>query len=534
MEISEEKKISINSNEIVENKKTEEFQIIKDNIVYNFKINLDDFNTINFSISFISKESFKIYEFNPEQNKEIGMLDNPQVIYQEIINEIKDEKFEIIQQDDIEDFILLKLIVNKETREIKLSSTSVNDKIKLDALTKNYISLQKNYIELKEKMKNMEQQNQLINHEISFERNHIYYNSDSGDDSIHYNLNSFHITTNTNYSNPDENHILLEMHSSIWCMLKLNKITYIENDNNIDLEQVAIGFSSGRIIFINLSTLKINQEIKEADTIYSLTQFKDDPNYLISGLENGNLIIYKLNVDKFEQIQILEKPKEIQFIGEINKVITLSDGNLATAERGALSIWKPKIEDGIKKFEFFKELITGNDTCQLLEVNPQIFACAIHRSKLIKVYKNNGEEFPLLGDIEEVESHGSNSNGMAKINDNFFCSGGQNGFIYIVSVNPLQITQKIVLEEDSSYVHFLHNSNDGFIFTSLGDEIIQYRIINDEDNNFIKLEKFEVIEDGENNNAIITTDDGKIFYHQESQDDKLNLGLFKYKQNHIE
>ena len=260
------------------------------------------------------------------------MLDNPEVIYQEIINEIKDEKFEIIQQDDIEDFILLKLIVNKETREIKLSSTSINDKNKLDALTNNYISLQKNYIELKEKMKN-----QLINHENSYDGgNHIYYNSDSGDDSIHYNLNSLHITTNTNYSNPDESHILLDMYSSIWCMLKLNKITYIENDNNIDLEQVAIGFSSGRIIFINLSTLKINQEIKEADTIYSLTQFKDDPNYLISGLENGNLIIYKLNVDKFEQIQILEKPKEIQR-GEINKVITLSDGNLATAERGEIN-----------------------------------------------------------------------------------------------------------------------------------------------------------------------------------------------------
>ena len=48
---------------------------------------------------------------------------------------------------------------------------------------------------------------------------------------------------------------------------------------------------------------------------------------------------------------------------EINKVIALSDCNLATAERGVLSIWKPKIEDGIKKFEFFKELITDNDTC---------------------------------------------------------------------------------------------------------------------------------------------------------------------------
>ena len=83
--------------------------------------------------------------------------------------------------------------------------------------------------------------------------------------------------------------------------------------------------------------------------------------------------------------------------------------------------------------------------------------------------------------------------------------------IYMVSVNPLQLTKKIVLKEDSSYVRFLPNSNDGFIFTSLRDEIIQYRIINDEDNNFIKLEKFEVIEDGENNKAIITTIIEKFF-----------------------
>ena len=49
----------------------------------------------------------------------------------------------------------------------------------------------------------------------------------------------------------------------------------------------------------------------------------------------------------------MEKPQEIKK-GEINKVITLSDGNLITAERGALSIWKPKIEEGIKKLNFVK------------------------------------------------------------------------------------------------------------------------------------------------------------------------------------
>ena len=118
---------------------------------------------------------------------------------------------------------------------------------------------------------------------------------------------------------------------------------------------------------INTTPSSADKKFKRYSFIYvikaiSPTQFKDDPNYLISELENRNLIIYKLNLDKFEQIQILEKPEEMKR-REINKVIALSDCNLATAERGVLSIWKPKIEDGIKKFEFFKELITDNDTC---------------------------------------------------------------------------------------------------------------------------------------------------------------------------
>ena len=171
-------------------------------------------------------------------------------------------------------------------------------------------------------------------------------------------------------------------------------------------------------------------------------------------------------------------------------------------------------EEGIKKFEFCKELITDDDTCQLLEVNPQIFACAIYSSKLIKVYKNEGKDYPLLGNIVNAESHGNNSSAMAKINDNIFCSGGKNGYIYIVSVFPLQVIQKLILTEGLFYISFLHNSNDGFIFTSVRRDIIQYKIIKDDKNNFIKLEKFDTITDGEFNSTITTTRDGKIFYSQ--------------------
>ena len=236
-------------------------------------------------------------------------------------------------------------------------------------------------------------------------------------------------------------HIILNKTSQIWCMLKLNEISIKQKNEKLNL--VALGFSNYKIIIINLKNMKIYQEIGTLSTVYSLAQFKDDSKYLICSLESGQILIYQLNKDKFNQLQILEKPKKINR-GEINKIITLSDGNLATAERGALSIWKPKKgKEGI--FEFFKEIITDNDTCQLLEVNPHIFACAIYETKLINIYKNDGNKFPLLGQINNVNSHGNNSNGMAKINDNIFCSGGKNCSIYVISVEPIQVIQTIIL-----------------------------------------------------------------------------------------
>ena len=313
------------------------------------------------------------------------------------------------------------------------------------------------------------------------------------------------------------NTISFEFYSSVWAMLKLNKIIYKENNENKELNLAAISFSNGKIIIININTMKIHQELRAQNTPYSLTQFKDDPNYLISSISNGQLIIYILKENKNEQFQVLEKPTNLKK-GGFNKVIALSDGNLLSSDRGSLSIWKPKIEEGIKKFEFFKEILTDADTCHLVEVNPQVFACAIHPLKMIKVFRNDGNEYPLLGKIKNVESHGSNSNGMARINDNLFCSGGIYGFIYIVSIEPLQLIQKIYFKENTlSIVRFLHRSYDGFIFTSFRGEIIQYKVIYNEDGNFINLEIYNIINDiGDDNQAIFTTDDGKIFYSQKN------------------
>lgn len=87
--------------------------------------------------------------------------------------------------------------------------------------------------------------------------------------------------------------------------------------------------------------------------------------------------------------------------------------------------------------------------------------------------------------------------------------------------------------EDINFVYT--NSDDRFIFTSYNDSIIQFKIIKDEDDNYIKLEKFVSIDCGAYNEFIITTDDGKIFNKTkvENIDDyfnKTNLFLNEYKQ----
>ena len=236
--------------------------------------------------------------------------------------------------------------------------------------------------------------------------------------------------------------IILNTSSEIWCMLKLNNIIY----NDVNLNLVAIGFEDKKIIIVNLLRMEIHQVLNTDATVYSLTQFKNDSKYLICSLSDGKLILYIFKGNKYQIHHTLKKPENLDK-GEINKVITLSDGNLATAERGAISIWKPILDIEEKKFEFLKEIITDYDTCQLLEVNPNFLACAMYSPKQINVYKKNVDGYLLLGEITNAESHGNNSNGMAKINDKLFCSGGKNNIINIVLVEPVQIIKKIILGE---------------------------------------------------------------------------------------
>ena len=528
--------------EIFNNAYKSEFNIIKNNLVYNIKLlleNTDNYEKIKIIISFVMNNKFQIYEVYLDQCPEIGKLENYQKTYQNLIGQIKNENIDIIHDKDKEEFILLKLDLNHGIKTIKLLTSVKNDEIKFNVLIKNYKSLEENYIQIKKAGKNNQKKI-----ESEDEQDDIIDNvSDYDDTNNNINaINNFAYTdidnnynNKTTFENSDKNHIILNTSSNIWCMLNLNKILDGLNEPSLNLNLVAIGFSMYKIIIIDLNKMSIYQEIKTPSTVYSLAQFKGDPNYLICSLSNGQVIIYKLKDNKFEEYQILEKPEQFRK-GEINEVITLSNGNIATVDRGSLSIWKPKLDNEQKKFEFFKEIITNNDTCHLLEVNPQVFACAILGSNTINVYKNVGNEYPILGTIKNVFSHGSNSNGMAAINDNIFCSGGINGYIYVVSIDPVQVIQKIMLLENLKwgYVKFIYKSIDGFIFTSVGGGIIQYKIIKDEDDNFIKLEKFNIIEDGVENNAIALTEEGKIFYNSRDPDfiydnDKTKFFLTEYK-----
>ena len=315
-------------------------------------------------------------------------------------------------------------------------------------------------------------------------------------------------------------------------MLKLNSISYFENEQKINLNLVAIGFSSAKIYLINLSTMEIHQTIKESNSIYSLCQFNNNSKYLICSISNGFLSIYVLKDKYYENIQKIQKSSEIKK-GSINKVITLSNGDLASADNGSITIWKQKNVNNnkIDDFEFYKEIITDADTCQLIEVNPNVFACAIYKDKLIRIFKNNSNDYPLLGILRNVESHGNNSNGMAKINDKIFCLGGKNYFIYVVCIEPVQILQKIKLvnEVTLSIISCLNMSNKGFLFVSYGENIIQFKVKNDKRNNFIEFEVYDRKNDYySQSQAFISTNDNKLFY--QIKDNQMNFCLQPFKE----
>ena len=87
-------------------------------------------------------------------------------------------------------------------------------------------------------------------------------------------------------------------------------------------------------------------------------------------------------------------------------------------------------------------------------------------------------------------------------------------------MNQFKSFKKILFEkeeDDHNNIQFILNSNDGFIFTSFDDKIMQFKIIQDEEGNFIRLKKFGEINAGLKNRAIITFENGKIFYKKKTE-----------------
>ena len=85
---------------------------------------------------------------------------------------------------------------------------------------------------LKLKLEKLEQHNQ----------NHYFNNLNFGIRKINNKLKE---------EKDDENHLTIkDYYSSIWCMLNLNPINYIENNKNINLNLAAIGFGNSKIIII--------------------------------------------------------------------------------------------------------------------------------------------------------------------------------------------------------------------------------------------------------------------------------------------
>ena len=517
-----------NQNNLLLNKNI--FKLNYNNSTYDIELMIEENDSnkvIKMKCSKILNDCFYLYE-EIIDNRYLQQIatenNNLEGKFQKLIFLFKNKKARI-ENIILDNSITIKININeKDKLEIKLLKINKDLDFINKELIRKYSSLEKDYIKLKYNNNFLQRQIQRLTNQ---HQNQIHnYNP------FNYSFYRNNIKQKNEEEKDDENHISLKIITSVWCMLKLNPINYTEDNKSNILNLAAIGLGNGNIILINLSTLKIHQGIKSLNTIYSLAQFNNNPNYLLCSLSNGYIIIYKLNNKIYEEIQRLQKPQDLRR-GEFNKVITLSNGDLATAERGAISIWKQKKDNEGKKieeFEFYKEILTNYDTCQIVEVNPNVFACAIYTSKQIKVFNNNGKDYPLLGVISNAESQGSNSNGMAKINDRIFCSGGKNYYIYIIGVNPVQMIQKIKLvkNESLSAISFMHMSNSGYLFTSYNNKIIQFKVCKDENNNFIELEEIFTLEDKEEgSSSIITTDNGKIFYQQKRN----NFGICFYFTN---
>ena len=197
----------------------------------------------------------------------------------------------------------------------------------------------------------------------------------------------------------------------VWCMKKLNDIKINSQQN---LELIAIGGTDNKIFLLNCVNFKYYQIIEEhTDTVNSLEQYKNDPNFLYSSSKDWTINIYKLdNNYKYKLIQKLRKTQTINEFG-INKVIILSNKLLVTSDKRSITIWKNISQDENKiNYIVFYEIIINLNTSNLLEINESVFVATQYNH--LQVYKNDENSFPLIGQLEKIKSQGNSSNSPSK------------------------------------------------------------------------------------------------------------------------
>ena len=303
------------------------------------------------------------------------------------------------------------------------------------------------------------------------------------------------------------------------CIKKLNDIQINPQKN---LELIAIGGANYKILLLNIINFDIYQIIEEhKGSVYSLDQYKNDSNLLFSSSNDKTINIYTLNYDyKYVLVQKLKK-SEGKGGEEINKIICLSNKLLVSGDHRSITIWKSNIQAKNRiYYEDSHEIIINRDTCHLLEINPSIFIAS--QINYFQVYKNDGKNFPLIGELANVKNHGGSSNGLAKINDKLVCSSSISLF-YIICIEPLQIIQKFQMFWERSFtIYYIYVTKDNYLYCK-GDfqSILQYKIINDKDNNFVELIEIGKLCGDKNysmyDKAILPFDDGRIFFVEEKE-----------------
>ena len=315
-----------------------------------------------------------------------------------------------------------------------------------------------------------------------------------------------------------------DYNSQTFCMKKLNDI---QINNNKKIELIAIGGSNHKILLLDVLKFNIYQIINEhKSAVYSLDQYKEDSHYLFSSSGDSTINVYELNNNyKYELIQKIRKLEE-KHGGEINKVIALSNQLLITGDHNSITIWKSKNKQGKKiHYVIYHEIIINRDTHHLLEVNPTTFvATQYSHGGYFQIYKNDGNLFPLIGELISIRAHGSSSNGLSKINDKLVCSTSNINLLYIICVEPIQIIQKIKMDwEKITTIFYCYITKDNYLyFKGEYQSIVQFKIITDEDNNFIELVEIGTYNDNIYFNsyekAILPFDDGRIFFVEEKVD----------------